>query len=134
MESGNVSTGEQRQLPTVFETTNGSYQQPPAAATTSRSRKRGIAAVLQDTTNFVDKPKPRRASQQARRTMQKHISPCAPRGDPMQGAAKKYRNKDLSSAVQEPVPQLGDKAVSNTIADTMQTYVQRNASHEILLH
>ena len=99
--------------------------------TTSRTRKLGIAAVLQDTTNIVDKPMSWRASQQARRAFQKHILPCAPRGDPVQGAAKKYRSENQTSAMQDSLPQLGDKAVSTTIVDTMQAYVQRNASHEV---
>ena len=76
MESGNVSTGEQRRL-TVFETTNSSFQnQPPADAAAAAAvapapgtRKRGIAALLQDVTNVVAQPQSRNAGEQARRTM-----------------------------------------------------------------
>ena len=103
-----------------------------AGSVTSRIRKRGIAALLQDVTNDMDDRCTRRARQQAKRTLQKQSSRCAPRGDPFEGAARRYNTEELTPAVQEPLhQQMGDEVLSNDIADTLICYIQRNASYEI---
>lgn len=135
MESGNVSRGERRRpLQTVLETTNGSSQNQPPADTgpTSRTRKRGISALLQDISNGPIQLQCRRAGQQAKRMLESlQSSSYAPRGDPVQGAVKKHRNAEPVAAVKETLHQLRDKAVSTSIAETLLSFTQRNATYEI---
>ena len=76
-----MSTPERQATVLVFATTNGSLQnQPPAAtatAATSRARKRGTSALLQDT---YDESQSLRTGLQARRNMQSQSSRSTPCG------------------------------------------------------
>lgn len=134
MESGNASTSELQA--TVPMTTNGSFQNHKPAdtiAVSSRSRKRGISALL-DITNLSDEPRLRTAGQRAKRALEAQASRSAPCGDPMQGAKKKHRVVELTLTMHEAVSlsqTMGDKSVSSNISETLLTYTQRNVSYEI---
>ena len=135
MESGNVSTSESQV--TVLATTTGSFQSHTSASTatavSSRSRKRGIAALL-DITNMSDEPRSREAGQEAKRALQAQTSRFGPRGNPVQGAMKKHRAADHTSGEQESASLLqlmGDETVSSNLSETLLVYTQRNVSYEI---
>ena len=121
----------------VSMSTNGSFQNHTPAATTtalsSRSRKRGIAA-LSDITNLSNESQPRDAGQRAKRALDAQATRFAPRGDPKQGARMKHRVVEFTSTVSESASLLqlmGDKSVSSNISETLLTYTQRNVSHEM---
>ena len=144
MESGNVST-------TVHQaTTTGSFQnQPPVAtqaatpaatqaatpAATSRSRKRGISALLQDITNT--QPESRRSALKAMRTIESQGCLSAPRGIPVQGSKVRHTTAVPASTnvstntVLEPSLLLSDESMVSNIADNLAAYTQRNVTYEV---
>ena len=135
MESENVSTSESQV--TVLVTTTGSFQNHTSASTataaSSVSRKRDIVALL-DITNMSDESRSREAGEEAKRALQAQTSHFGPRGNPVQGAMKKRRTAEHTSAEQESVSLLqlmGDETVSSNISETLLVYTQRNVSHEI---
>ena len=133
MESESVSTSESQV--TVLVTTTGSFQNHTSASTataaSSMSRKQGIAAVL-DITNMIDESRSREAGQEAKKALQAQTSHFGPRGNLMQGAMKKHRAAEHTSAEQESASLLqlmGDETVSSNISETLLVYTQRNVSY-----
>ena len=122
---------------TVLATATSSFQSHTSASTATaascRSRKRGIAALL-DVTNMSDDPRSREAGQEAKRALQAQTSHFGPRGNLVQGVLKKHRAAEHTSAEQESASLLqlmGNETVSSNISETLLAYTQRNVSYEI---
>ena len=137
MESRNVKYSTSEPQVTVLAATTGSFQNHTSASTakaaSSSSRKWGIAALL-DITNMNDEPRSREAGQEAKRALQTQTSYFCPHGNPVQGAMKKHRAAEHTSAEQESASLLqlmGDETVSRNISETLLAYTQRNVSYEI---
>ena len=131
MESGDASTSELEE--TVIATTNGSFQNQPSTAATTRCRKRGISALLQDIGNLPDAVDSRGASKRARRDIKSQQQVCAPRGNAPQGAKARHSNpQDRVTSKSPTLFQLkGDLSVFSKVAESLLTFIQRQIPHDV---
>ena len=113
----------------------GSFQnQPPPAdppASTSRSRKRGLSALLQDVTN-TDQMECRRSAVRAKRDLGSQSTVYAPRRNPKRGG--KLRQTVSVGEVHEPahLQQLvSDNELLSDVCESLGGYIQRNVSYEV---
>ena len=113
--------------------TTGSSQVPTAV--TKQTRKRGIAAILQDSTNLLESVSQRPCREEGLRG---NRATCAPRGNPMKGVKARKKNKRAAEKyehVHEPST-LTDFVKNHachvrTETDNIIGYTQRNASFEV---
>ena len=105
---------------TVIATTNGSFQNQPSTAATTRCRKCGISALLQDIGNLPDAVDSRGASKRARRDTKSQQQVCAPHGNPPQEAKARYSNpQDRVTSKSPTLSQL--KSVFSKVAESLLT-------------
>ena len=98
------------------------------------TRKRGIAAVLEDSTNLVCDGY-RRSQRQARNELQALKTTYAPRGNPSKGARSRMQSKE---AVKQSLPpttlielMASDPSSIRSGTDHLIAYIQRNTSYEV---
>ena len=113
-----------------------------AAAVTSattRTRKRGIEALLHDVTNFQDSPMPRRSTLQAQTAIKTQTERYAPRGNCMAGAKATFSKRRRATVAKKSPAQpmtlcvIAKKDQSNIKEDRdhLMAYIQRNTSYEV---
>ena len=127
-----MSTGDST---TVFETTNGSFQnqaaEPPAPA---HYRKRGISGLLQDITNTGEQKRTRRSAVRAKSAMESQTYAFAPHGNPQCGGkcgGNMRQARPVSEFVVHESEQLQDNSLITDIHESLGVYIQRNVSYEI---